>query len=250
MSFLEKAQEHESDSEPSINTDQQDDSALNSSKNVHNTESSNVDDFMNFSARKENDSSLVSSSGDERVLRRKRKISSGSKFELQKSKKIDEVDTLTDNYQDSSLELSHSRKRKRLNDNKEYSRIEKKTKRHWTKEEIQSAGRYFDDYVENGVLPSLPKIKEIQRDYNILQSRTPAVVKTWLHNQIRNAKKRKSTSPSVKKVRAKKSPSKKHLKKHMAYIFTSHLTKRRAPTIDECREVTKRNKTFTKILPK
>ncbi|KMQ84189.1 hypothetical protein RF55_18231 [Lasius niger] len=55
---LEKAQEHESDSAPSINTsDQQDDSALNSSKNVHDTESSNVDDFMNFSARKENDSS-------------------------------------------------------------------------------------------------------------------------------------------------------------------------------------------------
>lgn len=69
------------------------------------------------------------------------KVLSGSKFELQKLKKIDEVDTLTDNYQDSSLELSHSRKRKRLNDNKEYSQIEKKDKKtldqrrntkHWT----------------------------------------------------------------------------------------------------------------------
>lgn len=133
--------------------------------------------------------------------------------------------------------------------NDEYSE-KTTTKRRWTKEEIQSVGRHFNDYIENGVLSSLPKIKENQKDYNVLQSRTPAVVKTWLHNQIRNAKKQKNTTLSDKKVRPKTSLSKECWKKHMAYIFYSHLTKRRIPSIDECREVTKANKNFTKISPK
>ncbi|XP_029176653.1 uncharacterized protein LOC114944787, partial [Nylanderia fulva] len=263
---LEKAQKHESDSdnEPIKGFDQQDDSILNLLKYTPDTETSSVDDStpnlskntcstetnstdnlnfsddMRFSARNENDSSLASSSIDQSVLKRK-SVRLRSKIERQKSKKINEVDTSTD-YQDSSLELSHSKKRRRLNDVEECS--QKKVKRRWTKEEIQSAGRYFDDYIENGNLPSLSKIREIQKDYNVLQSRTPVVVKTWLHNQIRNATKRKNTSPSVEKVRTKKSLSKEHWKKHINYIFTHHLSKRRVPSISECRDVIKGNKTF------
>lgn len=152
---LEQAQTHKNDSESNIDiSDQQDDSALNSSQNIHDTtttETSNVDNSLNSSSKNENDSSLVSSSDNERVLRRKRKRSPESKFELQKSKKIDEVDTSTDTYKDLSLELSHPRKRKQLNDDKEYSkRKNQAAKRRWTKEEIQSVGRYFNDYIENG----------------------------------------------------------------------------------------------------
>lgn len=148
---LEKAQEHESDSEPSI--DNQQDSGLHSSENVHDTETSNVDDSIDISLEKKNDSSLISSSDNERVLKRKR--SPRSKFKLQKSKKNNEVDTSTDSYQDSSLELSHSRKCKRLNDDKENSEIRKKiVKKRWTEKEIKSVGYYFSDYIENHILPS------------------------------------------------------------------------------------------------
>jgi len=161
------------------------------------------------------------------------------------------VDTSTDSYQDSSLELSHSRKRKRLNDDKENSEITKKiVKKRWTEKEIQSVGYYFSDYIENHILPSLPKIKEIQRDYNVLQTRTSAVVKTWLHNQIRNAKKQKNIPLPLKKVKTRKSPSKEYWTKQMTYIFASHLTKGHVPSIHECREVIKGNKIFAKISPK
>jgi len=57
----------------------------------------------------------------------------------------------------------------------------------WTEEEIKIALFLFGKYINNATLPSLKEIISNTRT-NILRNRQPAAIKTWLHNQIRNAK--------------------------------------------------------------
>lgn len=76
-------------------SDQQNDSTTNSSKDAHDTETSN-DDSINVFTKTKNDSSLVSSSNDE-IVSRKKKKSPESKCN-QKSQNINDTDTSTDNY--------------------------------------------------------------------------------------------------------------------------------------------------------
>lgn len=63
-----------------------------------------------------------------------------------------------------------------------------KTKRiRWTTEEIKTALFLFQNNITNSILPSFKEITTKTRN-NILKNRQPATIKTWLHNQIRNAK--------------------------------------------------------------
>jgi len=61
-------------------------------------------------------------------------------------------------------------------------------KRRWTNEEKTNAKSYFLNYIRKGKLPPLSEIEEVKMTY-ILKDRKPDVIKTWLHNQLKNKEK-------------------------------------------------------------
>lgn len=62
-------------------------------------------------------------------------------------------------------------------------------KRRWTNKEKTDAKSYFSNYIRKGKLPPLSEIEEVKMTYNILKDRKPDVIKTWLHNQLKNKEK-------------------------------------------------------------
>lgn len=55
----------------------------------------------------------------------------------------------------------------------------------WTTEERKAAKQIFKDEIEVGKSPSLNKCKNVIKQCNALQSRTPNQVKAWVSNKIK-----------------------------------------------------------------
>ena len=109
-------------------------------------------------------------------------------------------------------------------------------RRRWTQEEQTQAIKCFGSNIEAEELSSLGEITRVQRELKYLQDRTPAMIKTWIYNQLRNKKNgREIVAPKI---------IDKTITRHIAFIFEECIADRKMPTMKQCAEVQKNDKRF------
>lgn len=112
-------------------------------------------------------------------------------------------------------------------------------RRRWNKEEKELALTAFHEYIAEKKLPSLLDIETFRSQNQCFQKRSAAVIKTWIHNQIR-----KGTKTSVKNTNTIDM-----CRKEIKTIFADHISRNSIPSINECIIAYKKSKILQKLGP-
>lgn len=106
----------------------------------------------------------------------------------------------------------------------------------WTKDEVKLVKRHFSEYLETQQLPSLPKIRSIKRDYNILLNRRAEVIKAKINNTIQSKTYKKPT----KHINKESTTNNNKINNHIKILFNKYITNNILPTLSKC--LTAKNK--------
>lgn len=116
-------------------------------------------------------------------------------------------------------------------------------RRRWNEEEKRVAFTAFHEYITEKKLPSLLHIETVRSQNQCLQKRSAAVIKTWIHNQIKKEAKVSIKTNTISKDTAYM------CRKEIKIIFANHISRNTIPSINECIIAYKKSKILQKLGP-
>lgn len=111
-------------------------------------------------------------------------------------------------------------------------------RRRWDEKEKKLAFIAFREYITENKLPSLCYIETFRSQNKCFQKRSAAVIKTWIHNQIKKEAKTSIKSNIIDMNR-------KEIKK----IFADHIARNTIPSINACIIAYKKSEILQKLGP-
>lgn len=111
-------------------------------------------------------------------------------------------------------------------------------KRRWDEKEKRLAFTAFHEYIADKKLPSLLQRETFRSQNQCFRKRSAAVIKTWIHNQMRKEAKASIKINIIDMCR-----------KEIKRIFTDHISRNTIPSINECINAYKKSKVLQKFGP-